>query len=109
MGQLSCPEQCCSALVLHHCTPVRSEISIGLIACLHSSTEQRGSCLAMTSAALLWSCIISHLYEEQISTGVIALAQACCEASLQSSTEQQEAVFPEQCCIALVLGHCTPL
>ncbi len=31
--------------------------------------------------------MIPQLYEEQISTGVIAVAQACCEPGLQSSTE----------------------
>ena len=36
----------------------------------------------------------AHLYEEQTSIGVIAVAQACCEASLQSSTEQQGSYFP---------------
>jgi len=33
-------------------------------------------------------CITADLYEEQISIGVFAVAQPCCEASLQSSTEQ---------------------
>ena len=41
----------------------------------------------LTSAAVHWSCITAHLYEGQISIGVIAVAQACCEAGLQSSTE----------------------
>ena len=76
-------------------------ISIGVIAVaqtsceasLQSSTEQQGSCFALTSAAVHWSCITAHLYEWQVSIGVIAVAQACCEASLQSSTEQQLSCF----------------
>ncbi len=43
---------------------------------------------ALTSAGVHWSCINAHLDEQQISIGVIALAQACCEPVLQSSTEQ---------------------
>ena len=31
----------------------------------------------------------AHLYKQQLSIGAIAVAQGCCEASLQSSTEQQ--------------------
>ena len=41
----------------------------------------------LTIAAVHWVCISAHLYEGQISIGVIAVAQACCEAGLQSSTE----------------------
>ena len=33
------------------------------------------------------------MYEEQISIGVIAVAQACCEPVLLSSTEQQGSYF----------------
>ncbi len=36
------------------------------------------------------SCINAHLDEEQISIGVVAVGQGCCEASLQSNTEQWE-------------------
>jgi len=35
-----------------------------------------------------WCCITAHLYEEQISIGVIAATQGCCQPVLQSSTEQ---------------------
>ena len=45
----------------------------------------------------------AHLYEEQILIGVIALTQACCQAVLQSSTEQWE-FCQGQCCGAMVLG-----
>ena len=44
--------------------------------------------LAKNSGALHWCWITAHLYEEQISIGVIALTQACCESVLQSSTEE---------------------
>jgi len=55
---------------------------------LQSSTEQWGSFSALTSAAVLWCCITAHLYEEQISIGVISAPHACCGPVLQSSTEQ---------------------
>ena len=44
--------------------------------------------LAMTSAAVHWYWFTAHLYGEQVSTGVNAVTQACCEPVLQSSTEQ---------------------
>ncbi len=72
---------------------------------LQSSTEHQGSYFAVTKPAMHLCCITAHLYEEQISIGVIALAQGCCEASLQSSTEQHESCFPltsaavHGCCI----------
>ena len=53
-----------------------------------------GSYFALTSAAVHWSCNTAHLYEEQISIGVIAVAQACCEPVLHSNTEQQGAILP---------------
>ncbi len=37
---------------------------------------------------MVWCCITAHLYEEQISISVTAVAQACCQPGLQSSTEQ---------------------
>ena len=43
---------------------------------LQSSIQQWGSYIALTSVALLWCCITANLYEEKISIGVIALAQA---------------------------------
>ena len=43
---------------------------------------------AQTSAALHFCWFTAYLYEEQISIGVVALTQACCEPVLQSSTEQ---------------------
>ena len=43
---------------------------------------------AQTSAAVHVSWLTAHLYEEQISIGVIAVTQTCCEPVLQSSTEQ---------------------
>jgi hypothetical protein len=53
-----------------------------------AALNSKGSYFALTSAAEHWCCITAHLYEEQISTGLIAVAQACCEPVLQSSTEQ---------------------
>jgi len=81
--------------------------------------------------------LTAHLYEEQISIGVIALTQACCEPVLQSSTEQwgmhfaqtsaalhfcwltahlyEEQIFiggafcQNQCCSAMGVGHCAPV
>jgi len=38
-------------------------------------------------------CTIAHLCEEQISTVVIALAQACCESVVQRSTEKWGSYF----------------
>jgi len=55
---------------------------------LQSSNEQWGSYSALTDAAVHWCCITAHLYEEQISISVTAVAQACCQPGLQSSTEQ---------------------
>ena len=46
-----------------------------------------------TSAAVHLCCITVQLYEQQISIGVIAVAQACSEPDLQSSTEQWGAYF----------------
>jgi len=72
--------QCIGAGSLHTC--MKSEISIGVIAVaqacceasLQSSTEQQGSFSALTSAAVHWTCITAHLYDQQISKGVIAVA-----------------------------------
>ena len=97
MGKLFCPDQCCSALLLHHCTTVGRAnlqrcICSGKQACCkpvsQSSTEQWGSYSALTSAAVHWCCITVQLYEEQISRGAFAVAQGCCQPVSQSSTEQ---------------------
>ena len=77
------------------------QISIGVFAVAQgccepvsqSSTEQWGSYLALTSAAVRWCCITVQLYEEQISIGVFAAAQGCCEPVSQSSTEQWGSYF----------------
>ncbi len=45
-------------------------------------------------AAPLW-CVTAHLYEEQISIGVIAVIQACCKPVLQSSPEHWGMPFAE--------------
>ena len=39
-------------------------------------------------------CITAHLYEEQISTGVIAVAQECCEASWRAALNSRGAILP---------------
>jgi len=54
---------------------------------LQSSTEQQGSCFALTSVAMNWFCITLHLYEQQIFIGVVAAAQSCCEPVSQSNAE----------------------
>ncbi len=43
---------------------------------------------ALSSVAEHWCWVSAHLYEEQVSIGVGAVTQACCELVLQSSTEQ---------------------
>ena len=43
---------------------------------------------ALTSAAVRFCWLTAHLYDEQMSTGVFAVTQACCEPVLQSTTEQ---------------------
>jgi len=118
VGKLFCPNQCCSALMLHSTTLYEEQISIGVFAvtqacCQHgmpSSTEQWGSYFALTSAAVHWCCITAELYEEQIPIGVFAGTQGCCELVLQSCTENWGSLFcTDQCCSALVLQHCTPV
>ena len=42
-----------------------------------------------------WCWLTAHLYEKQISVGVTAVAQACCDPVLQSSTEQQGSYLAE--------------
>ena len=78
---------------------------------LHSSTEQWGMHFALNScAAVHWCQARSHLYEEQMFMGVLAVTHGCCQPALQSSTEQWGASCPEQqCCASLVSGHCTPV
>ena len=65
----------------------------------------------MLSATVLqcnWCWVTAHLYDQQIFIGVIAVTQGCCQAVLQSSTEQWEVHLPETVlqCIG-GLGHCT--
>ena len=43
---------------------------------------------ALPSAAVHGCCVTAHLYEQQISVGVIAVTQTSCEPVLQSNTEQ---------------------
>ena len=46
-----------------------------------------------TTNEVHWWWASAHLYEDQKSTGVVAVTQACCEPILQSSTEQWEPHF----------------
>ena len=61
-----------------------------------------------SSVALHCCWVTAHLYQQPISLGVFAVAQACCQPLFHSSTEQG-ANFQEQCGTALLLGHCTPI
>ncbi len=42
---------------------------------------------------MFWCLDTAELYEEQTFIGVIAVAKACCQALLQSSTEQWKLYF----------------
>ena len=44
--------------------------------------------IAKSSVALHCCWVTAHLYQQQISIGVFAVAQACCQPLLHSSTEQ---------------------
>ena len=46
-----------------------------------------------TSAAVHWCCITVQLYEEQLSLGVFAVTQGCCQPDSHSNTEQWGAYF----------------
>ena len=52
----------------------------------HNSTEQ--GAIAKSSLALHCCLVTAHLYQQQISLGVFAESQACCQLVLHSSTEQ---------------------
>ena len=43
-------------------------------------------CFALTSVAVHWCWVTVHLYEQQMSTGVIAVTQACSKPVLQKNT-----------------------
>ena len=43
---------------------------------------------AKTSMALHWCRVNAHFHEEQVSLGVTAVTQACCELALQSIGDQ---------------------
>ena len=87
------PQYLIQLTVVFNCSP--SLPGVGQIACnslVHASLRilYYAIVAALTSAAVHWSCCTAQLYEQQISLGEIAVVQACCEASLQSSTEQWE-------------------
>ncbi len=91
-----CPDQCCSALMMGHCIPVCRRII------------QR--CLAVT----LQCCQpeIGSLHTSMMSR---YFKCTCSDNSMLSAcfAEQHRAVrnafCPDQCCSALVMGHCTPV
>ena len=91
------------------------QIFIGVVAVTQASCEPVcRAALIIGECILPWEVLQSigvgslQLYEQQILIGAIAVHQACCELVLQSSTEQWGNTFcPDQCCRALVLGHCT--
>ena len=56
---------------------------------LYSSTEQWGLHFAKSSVTVLWCWGTAHLYEEQISIGVMPLTHTWCAHVLYSSTEQR--------------------
>ena len=43
---------------------------------------------AKTSMAVHWCRVNAHLYEDQVSLGVTAVTQACCELALQNNNDQ---------------------
>ena len=43
---------------------------------------------ALTSAAVQWCWGTAHLYDEQISLGLLAVTRACCQVYLQSTLGQ---------------------
>ena len=55
---------------------------------LQSSTEQWGLQFALNSVAVHWCWLTAHLYEEQMSLGVVAVVPACCKPVLHRRTEQ---------------------
>ncbi len=59
-----------------------------LSACFAQQHRAMGMHFAQTTAAVHWCWVTSHLYEQQIYIGLFALANACCQPALQSSTEQ---------------------
>ena len=43
---------------------------------------------AKTSVAVHWCRVNAHMYEDQVSLGVTAVTQACCELALQNNNDQ---------------------
>ena len=64
---------------------------------------------ALSSAAVHFCGVTAPLYEEQVSIGVIAVTQACCEAVLQSSTKQQSVHFTLSSAAVHFCGVTAPL
>ena len=111
-----CPDQHCSAFLLAHCIPVRranlyrcdcSDTQPCCEPVLPSSTDV-GNTFAQTSAAVHFCWLTAHMYEEQISTGVIAvtLNPAVCLFCL-AALKCGKYICPDQHCSAFLLAHCT--
>ena len=88
---------CCISAHLYEEQFSIGEIAVAQACCepvVQSSTDQRGSYFALTSAAVHWYCLTAYLYAEQISVGVIEVAQACCEPVFRAALSTGEAILP---------------
>ena len=113
-----CPDQCCSTLVLGHCTPVWWA---DILRCLCSDTTMLSACFAeqhrtvrnafcldqCCSALVLRHCTPIWWANTQRSICSDTTMLSACFAEKQKAV--RNAFCPDQCCIALVLGHCTPV
>ena len=106
----SCPEECCTALVFGHCTPLwiakldRCKCC-GTTYCQLICTEQQGMHSALSSAALHWCLIIATFVWIAKLERCKCIGTTLLPACWHSSTEQQGMHFGE-CCTALVFADC---
>ena len=100
------PDQCCSALVMGHCTPVCLQ---NIQRCLCSDTTMLSACFAekqkavrnafcfsdkvLTSVVVHWWWHTVHLCVCKISKGVFPLTLQCCQPVLHSNTGQWGMLF----------------
>ena len=118
-----CLDQCCSALVMGHCTPVCLR---NIQRCLCSDTTMLSACFAEKQKAVRNAFCFSdkvltsaavHWYWDTATPIWWANTQRsiCSDTTMLSAcfAEKQKAVRNafclDQCCSALVLGHCTPI
>ena len=114
-AQCGCAKQADSKLVLLQIHLWRFALDTGVqwlstsLFCIEAPS--RGQLhFAKSTLALHWCWTTAHLCQEQISTGVFAAKQGCCQPVLHSSTEQGAIAFcQKQCGTALVLDQCTPV